>query len=282
MLDLSMQPQRGNFSPDELDGLAALAQAAARAGGEIARAAFGARQSPDFKADGSEVTEHDRAAERAVWETIRRARPNDAFLGEEGATAARVSDPDGLHWIVDPIDGTRNFVRGVPLFACSVAAMAAGEPIVGVIHDPIAPTTYWAARGLGAWRSGVRLPLLVPAPSNRPLVVAIPSAWRAADRRLTEHVLRQHVVRSLGAASLHLALLAGGQIDASILNNTKLWDIAAGCVLVREVGGVLAGLRGEPLFPVEPEACRGAELPNFAAHPAVLRRLLAETALAGE
>ncbi len=246
------------------------------AGGEIARAAFGRRQAAEFKSDGSEVTEYDREAERAVWDTIRAARPTDAFLGEEGVVSAAATSDSArrIHWIVDPIDGTRNFVRGVPLFACSVAAILNGEPIVGVVHEPIRPQTWSAGRGLGAFRDGVQLAALPPPSTERQLVVAIPSAWRSDDRRLTEHAVRRHVVRSLGAASLHLALVASGQADASILNNTKLWDIAAGCVLIREVGGVMTKLTGEALFPLAPEACGGRELPNLAGHPAALERLI--------
>lgn len=269
-------------SSPAIDSLLQLACAAAAAGGEVARAAFGRQQAAEFKSDGSEVTEYDRAAERAIWDTIRAARPNDAFLGEEGVvTADGASMPPAghnpvgrVHWVVDPIDGTRNFVRGVPLFACSVAAMIDGEPVVGVVHDPIRPQTWWAGRRLGAFRDGARLPQLTPPPPSRQMVVAIPSAWRADDRVLTEHALRRHVVRSLGAASLHLAQVAAGQTDASILNNTKLWDIAAGCVLVREVGGVMTTLTGSSLFPLSAQECGGRELPNLAGTPAALERLI--------
>lgn len=138
----------GPLDSQLLADLRQLAEIAARAGGAVSREAFGRRVSVSLKSDASEVTEIDVAAEKAVFSTIRAARPDDALIGEESVKSEMDAPKSGISWIVDPIDGTRNFIRGVPSFtACSVAAMCDGWPIIGVIYEPIGERIYTAVRG---------------------------------------------------------------------------------------------------------------------------------------
>lgn len=268
----------------DLAALRALAESAARAGGALARDAFGRRKSVTLKPDSSEVTEVDVAAERAVVEHIRTTRPLDRFIGEEGVaqpSPAVTSADSAIYWVIDPIDGTRNFIRGVPTFSCSVAAMHAGRPVAAAIYDPMADVMYSAVAGGGATAGTLRLDCGSSAESvrNPQLLVGIPSAWRPDRGPFVQALLTRCVVRSLGSATHHLVYIATGGIDATIMNNCKLWDIAAGALIVEEAGGVVTDPDGRPHFPIDLAAFDACELPTLAgtksAHAELLRQIRA-------
>ena len=276
-------------NPEYLDSLRKLAESAARVGGEVARASFGSDLEISFKDDRSEVTEVDLAAERAIVAHIRAARPHDAFIGEEGVSLAdsggqsvksALADPRAVCWIIDPIDGTRNYVRGAPFFACSVAAMHGGWPIAGAVFAPMSDAMYSAAVGRGFLINGRATPnrLDNPAPNvaDGRMLVGIPSARRKATRHFALHAVEKHVVRNYGSAALHLALLAAGQLDAAVCGNGKLWDIAGGAVLVTESGALITTPQGTPLFPLDLATYAGEDVPTIAGSPAAHARLFAE------
>lgn len=283
------------MDPIDLTTLRMLAESAARAGGEVSRAAFGRRQVVTLKPDSSEVTEIDVAAERAIVAHIRAARPDDEFIGEEGV-AGGLHNTANVHrsaafapdaapapsanccWAIDPIDGTRNFIRGVPLFTTSVAALRAGEPVAAAIFEPMTNAAYSAQRGGGAFLNGERLPQLseraaAMAVRNQSRVVAIPSAWRRESGEFVRRVLETSVVRSLGSATHHLLHVAIGGADATMMNNCKIWDIAAGWLIVVECGGVCTYPDGRAQFPIASAHRHGAEMPTIAGTPADHQRL---------
>ena len=277
-----MNPEFDHRNPAEMR---VLCEGAARLGGSLAIAAFGRPIAHELKPDGSEVSEADLAAERAIVDYIRARRPGDLFIGEESVAGpnSAAGSSDDVYWIIDPIDGTRNFVRGVPCFACTVAVMHAGRVLAGAIFDPSAGRMYSAAASGGAWLDGRPLPRLdtpdaAALQRGRKPLVAIPSLRRAIDERLTRFALQTAVIRSLGTATLHLAYVATGQFDATILNNCKLWDIAAGALLIEQVGGSVADLAGRAIFPLDLPGYRGEELPTVAAQPVEFARLLAGAA----
>lgn len=278
--------------------LRVLAEQAARVGGTVARDAFGQTQKVRLKADQSEVTEADVAAQRAIIDYVRARRPRDRFLGEEStdnsaavpASAGAMPAPSGdsgadvfdaVTWIIDPIDGTRNFIRQMPLFACSVAALRAGIPIAGAIFEPIPDVMYSARRGGGLCVNGKPYQ---PTPderqsatdAERKLYVGIPSSRRDATKPLVLHAIENHVVRNFGSIALHLALVALGHLDAVVVGNAKLWDIAAGCLLVEESGGLVTAPAGAPLFPIDLARYTGEEIPILAATQAAYERLQRE------
>lgn len=262
-----------------LISLRTLAEAAARAGGAISREAFGRRVSVTLKSDASEVTEIDVAAEKAVFATIRAARPDDALIGEESVKAGMAPPKSGISWIVDPIDGTRNFIRGVPSFACSVAAMHGGQPVAGTIYEPIGDRIYSAVLGMGATANGVAIPRIDTAPPpgqvrNPSPLVAIPSAWKPETAARVRWLVEHSVVRSLGSATIHLVQVATAGVDATLMNNCKLWDIAAGCVIATEVGATATSPEGKPLFPVNLPENADAEMPVLIGAPRVHALLL--------
>jgi myo-inositol-1(or 4)-monophosphatase len=262
-----------------------LAEQAARAGGRVARAAFGGESRVRMKPDRSEVTEADLAAERAAIESLRTARPHDAFLAEEqtGAAADPSARPAQVCWVIDPIDGTRNFVRGIPWLATSVAALCDGWPVAGAIYDPLRDVCYTAHRDGGAWEGTRRLEIASAAPStaldaatgesvrtapvgrpSKPLI-AIPSTRHESARAFVLRALDEFVVRNLGSSSLHLALVAAGRLDAALLAGCKLWDIAAGWLLVTQAGGRMTRPDGGELFPVDLARYAGQDMPCLAA-----------------
>ena len=268
-------PTRAETPPELRD----LAEAAARVGGNLARQHFGHPLRVVLKADQSEVTDVDIAAEQAIIATIRAQRPADIFIGEESFTDALPADSaasDSIYWVIDPIDGTRNYIRTMPLFTCSVAAMRGGRPIAGAVFDPIQETMYSAAAGEGLLVNGQhqRLTAAVTKKPGEKLYIGIPSARREATNSLVFRAINEHVVRNFGSVAFHLALTAIGHLDATVVGNAKLWDIAAGCLLVSEGGGVVSTPAGEPLFPIVITNYVGDEIPLLAGDPLSYARLM--------
>jgi len=202
------------------------------------------------KADRDLVSETDVAVERAVRAFLRERTPDVGFLGEEeGATDSRVD----LTWALDPIDGTSNYVRGLPLCAISLALVQERDAVLGIIDAPFLGARYHATRGAGAYLNGV--PIHVSATQHlREAVVAIgdyasgkDAAAKNPDRLALTHELADRVqrIRMLGTAALDLAWLAEGKLDAAIMLSNKPWDTQAGVLLAREAGATVRGRSGE-------------------------------------
>lgn len=265
-------PELEPVSPSELR---TLAEEAVRIGGAVARSAFGGSFGIRLKADRSEVTDADLAAEGAVVGFLSGKRPDDGFVTEENP---RSDSASGIYWIVDPIDGTRNFVRGIPCFACTVAAMQGGVPVAGAIYDPMNDVLYAADRDEGAFQAGA--PLRIEPRAGRPqggnpkLLVGIPSTRHARSHKLVLRWLDELVVRNFGAATIHLAMVASGRLDATLLTNSRLWDIAAGWLLVKHAGGEVTTPEGAAIFPIETGRYEGAEMPALAASRSVHAQLV--------
>lgn len=193
------------------------------------------------------VTEMDRASEALIAEGILAGRPHDGMLGEEGARRAGTS---GVRWIVDPIDGTTNYLYGLPGFAVSIAVEVDGVTAAGVVHDPLHRDVFSATRGGGARRNG--RPISVTA--KRDLATALVAtgfayspATRSHQARVLEEVLpRVRDVRRLGAASVDLCSVACGRVDAYYESGLAPWDLAAGALIAAEAGATLGDLAGGP------------------------------------
>lgn len=197
------------------------------------------------------VTAADIRAEQTLKEELGRARPNFGFLLEEsGAFAGK---EDGGRWIVDPLDGTLNFMHAVPHFCISIAAEQNGELVAGVVFDPLRDETFWAERGQGAYVNHRRLRVT----SRDKLADCLIGHGRAPgeDETSTERFLAQmrkvmaHTrdIRRMGVAALDLAYVAAGRLDGFWEEGLKPWDSAAGAVLVREAGGYVTGIDGRDL-----------------------------------
>ena len=224
-----------------------VAEEAARAAGRVAVAARG-RVTVSSKGLRDVVTEADYAAQAAVKGIIGAAFPDHAFLAEEkDATPGGASD---LTWVIDPIDGTTNYSHGVPLFCTSIALTRGGESLVGVVYDPLRDEMYAAVKGQGATLNGVSIQV-----SERDRLIdaiagiewASPQALRVDSlRRLAPLGERVMTMRSPGAAALSLAYVALGCFDLYFNVHLQPWDTAAAALMIREAGGRVTGLRGEP------------------------------------
>lgn len=194
------------------------------------------------------VTEMDRAAEQLIARRLEEARPNDAIVGEEGTDKPGTT---GVRWIIDPIDGTTNFVYGHPGFAVSIAAEVDGQSTVGVVCDPLHAETFAAVHTHGAWRNGQ--PISASSCTDMPLaLVATGFSYEPERRRLQAEVLGAVLpevrdIRRMGAASTDLCSVACGRIDAYYERGLKPWDYAAGALIASEAGAVVTdGAGGGP------------------------------------
>lgn len=238
----------------------AAALEAARAADAIVRAHYKKNFSVRIKADASPVTEVDEAAEAAVKAVLMKAFPKHGFYGEEGGK--HHADAEYL-WLVDPIDGTKAFVRGYPMFSTQIALMHRGELILGVSSAPCflgdgsggvgAGETYCAEKGQGAWQLTAEGPVRLSVSAIDSLPKATLSlgnlatlAGSPAWPRLGALIPKLHRIRGY-ADFLHYHLLASGRIDACVETNVNILDIAALVVIVREAGGRFTQLDGAPI-----------------------------------
>lgn len=217
------------------------------------RAGASLREGPSgkaaYKADGGLVTDADVAADEACRETLVAFDPGYAILSEESGRTE--GDPDRL-WIVDPLDGTTNFVRGLVDYAVALALAVAGEPVLSVIHFPASGSTFTAIKGGGAFRDGIRL-RIAPDPTGRPLVgtgFGTSGVVREHQVSIADRLLRAGFeIREPGSASTGLCRVAAGQYDGYLEFGIGTWDVVPGALLVREAGGVVTGWAGQELEP---------------------------------
>jgi myo-inositol-1(or 4)-monophosphatase len=251
--------------------LRALAEEAARAGGDVARRFFRAEVEVRLKADRSEVSVADETAQATIIACLRARRPQDAFIAEERLDAfpgLPAPSGDRVCWVIDPIDGTRNFLRHIPMFTTCVAAMYGGQPVAGAIYDPLRDILYSGALGEPLRINGVTQDVSDRLGRPRSLhpkpVVAIPSTPSGALAPLVHAWLDRYVCRGLGSTALHMAMVATGELDGMLADNPRLWDIAAGWILVTSSGGRVTAPYGEPLFPLDVAGYHGTQLPLVA------------------
>jgi len=219
------------------------ARAVSRDFGEVENLQVSQKGPADF------VTRADRKAEKVIVEELRKARPKWGFHLEEGG---EIAGTDGQHvWVVDPIDGTTNFIHGIPHFAVSIGLTRNGEPVAGVIYNPIADELFAAERGGGAYVNDRRLRVSGRRDiSDAVIACGIPHRGRGDHaefrRELAQVQVKAAGIRRAGTASLDLAWVAAGRLDGYWERGLKPWDICAGIVMVREAGGFAADIDGGP------------------------------------
>lgn len=251
----------------DLPALRDLAVEVATAGGRRVRARAGAADlRVDAKSTATDpVTEVDREVEAMVVAALLAARPDDGVAGEEGADRAGTS---GVTWLIDPIDGTVDFVYGIPGCNVSVAAVVDGAVVAGAVVDPLHGDTFAAARGAGATRNGD--PIRCTAVTDPALALigtgfAYSPVERARQAGVLAHVLpRVRDIRRIGAAALDLCWVACGRLDGYYERNLQAWDWAAGSLVATEAGAVVAGLGERPLPASLPAATIVAAGPGLA------------------
>jgi myo-inositol-1(or 4)-monophosphatase len=201
----------------------------------------------ELKGENDLVTEADRASERLIVERLRSYFPTHSVVAEEGGGHEESSE---YRWYVDPLDGTTNFAHGFPMFNVTLALERAGELIAGVIYHPIHEEMFTAEAGGGAYLNNHRIHVSKVARVSDALVATgFPSRKRHENVNVHFYyqlAMMSHGVRRAGAAALDLAYVACGRLDAFWEFGLNPWDMAAGVLLVREAGGTVSGMHGEP------------------------------------
>ncbi|QFR00852.1 inositol monophosphatase [Streptomyces phaeolivaceus] len=196
------------------------------------------------------VTEMDIASEKLITGLLAERRPHDGVLGEEGAS---VEGTSGVQWVIDPLDGTVNYLYGLPSWAVSIAVRVDGETVVGVVHAPVRGETFRAVLGEGAFLND-RPARVRPAPELGLALVGTGFGYRAERRARQADVLRALIpevrdIRRGGSAAIDLCDVAVGRLDAYYERGLNAWDYAAGDLVAREAGALTGGRPGEPLSP---------------------------------
>lgn len=219
-----------------------LAIRGAHAAGAELMSRYGDIQGLDTKTSATDpVSDADRAAESILVGLITEERPDDGLLGEEGAARESRS---GLRWVIDPLDGTVNYLYELDNFAVSIAVEDADGPLVGVVHNPVNGRTYRAIRGAGAAVDGRPLRVNDPVPLERALVAT--GFGYSAERRRTQGALVAALlpqirdIRRIGSAALDLCAVAAGAVDGYFEEGVQAWDVAAGGLIAREAGASYA------------------------------------------
>jgi myo-inositol-1(or 4)-monophosphatase len=223
-----------------------IALKAARAGAEIVRERFGNIPKTRIKSESETiVTDTDLAAEKAILKVLRENSDYGIISEESGQTGFT----DGPQWVVDPLDGTSNFARALPLFAVSVGLVHGSQSIVGAIIDPVLQDEYYAEKGEGAFCNGEKLEVPVSR-NDKGINIFLNHGSGIADKlrcaKLNERLCIDYRLRKLGTTALELCYIANGSFDGFICSGDELWDYAAGIVIATEAGCVFTDWNGDP------------------------------------
>lgn len=221
----------------------------ARGAGDILKSADYSRAA-DFKQNETDlVTEYDRRSEAFIVSKLQEAFPTHAIRGEEGT---HINSGADYEWLIDPLDGTTNFAHSLPIYSVVLALLYQGDPIVGVVFDPTRNETFTALRGGGAFLNGQPIHVSTRQPLARSLLVTgFPYDIRTNPdnnlERFAHFSVRSRAVRRLGSAAIDLAYVASGRLDGYWETRLNPWDVAAGCLMVREAGGRVSNYDDVPV-----------------------------------
>ncbi len=196
------------------------------------------------------VTNMDHEIEKYFIQNITETFPTHRILGEEGS-GDQITTSEGVIWIIDPIDGTMNFIHQQKNFAISIGIYENGVGMVGLIYDVVSNELYHARKGEGAYFNDMKLPKLTSVKIEE-AVIGINATWVTENNRINPAMLsplikRVRGTRSYGSAAIELAYVASGRLDAYISMRLAPWDIAAGLIIIDEVGGEVSTVKGEPI-----------------------------------
>jgi myo-inositol-1(or 4)-monophosphatase len=214
-----------------------------RAAFDVDRIVVTEKQHNDF------VTDIDQAVEQAIIETLLKAYPDHAILAEESGASKNMHDEAEFAWIIDPIDGTTNFMHGYPQYCVSIALSQKGVITQAVVYDPVRNDLFTATKGAGAYLNDKRIRVT----KHDRIANALLSAGHAAGPRALDEYLKMYAImaekcqgiRTAGAAALDMANVAAGRSDGFFEKGLKPWDIAAGSLLITEAGGIVGEFSGE-------------------------------------
>lgn len=233
-----------------------VAEEAAHEAAAILLAEFDHPQKFSYKGGVDIVTEADRKSEAVIVSRLKSHFPSHEIVAEEGGATGATTGAR-YRWYVDPLDGTTNFAHGYPVFAVSIGLLEHGEPLVGVVHNPVSQQLFRAMRGEGAYLGQKRIRVSpIDRLAKSLLATGFPSQKRTENPNIYyywEFTLRSHGVRRAGAAALDLCSVACGQFEGFWEFGLKPWDTAAGMLVVHEAGGMVTDFAGRPYHPGDPE-----------------------------
>lgn len=234
------------------------------------------------KADNSLVTETDHHIQALTLNAIAEAYPDHAIAAEEAVSAPRRhADRRSARywWVVDPLDGTRNYVAQIPCFTTSIAVMDQGWPVVGVVLEHNSGWVWTATQGGGVRLNGRPVRASETPPETDRIVGFTSSKSGAAVGIMRDWLAHRGLInRNMGSTALHLAMVASGALDAALLIKCKLWDMAAGYLMVCEAGAAFTDLTGRDPMPFPADADPGADIPSLAARQDMHASLLTSIA----
>lgn len=206
------------------------------------------------KSDNELVTQADPICQKIIINHLREKYPDHGFIAEEGESGHLLHIPprsgESIWWIIDPIDGTNNYANGLLSFCVSIAAMMHGKPIVGVIFDPATDSMYTAAQDMEAQLNGSRITVNESEISTFSSFAVDSHSHPDTDAGFKE-IMSKTRFRCLGSTALHMAYVAKGALIGMATTSARLWDIAAGVMLIQQAGGIVTDLKGNSPFPVD-------------------------------
>lgn len=231
-------------SPEKQSKHLQIAIRAVQAAGKVIQEGFYSSININIKSDQSLVTEYDHRAEQAMIDILKSETPHSILSEETGS----LDKPGEYQWIMDPIDGTSNFTRGLEICTVSLALFEEGQPRIGVIGDPLRNDIYYAERGSGAYCNDQPIHVSTADDARKSLII-LECGHPVKDRQLMSrvwHRLAHFDVRQLGSTAYELCSVACGKTDAFICAGDQIWDYAAGMLIVTEAGGRFCDWRGNP------------------------------------
>lgn len=206
------------------------------------------------------VTEADAACQKIIMDTIKEKYPDHGFIGEEGSDSELLIQPprssQAVWWVIDPIDGTNNYARGMLSFCVMIAAMYENKPIAGVIFEPATESMFTAAQNTDTQLNSSRIQVSENEISKLNSV-SIDSHFTDAQAPAILELIQNTRYRNLGTTGMHLAYVAKGAMIGAVVNGIKLWELAAGTIIVENAGGIITDHQGNSLFPLDPATYRG-------------------------
>ena len=223
------------------------------------------------------VTQADPICQKIIIDRVRETYPDHGFLAEEGPNGNPLKwsprSDEAIWWIIDPIDGTNNYANGLLCFSVSIAAFYEGRPVVAVIFDPATESMFTAVHDGDAQLNTVRI--TVNDDKINPFAqFGIDSTPHPLTADAVGKLFGRCRIRCLGSTALHLAYVARGALGGAVTTSARLWDIAAGMLLIRQAGGIITDLAGEPIPPIDPEQYKGQQYPLLAANKKIHAELL--------
>jgi myo-inositol-1(or 4)-monophosphatase len=241
------------------------------------RGGFSTRPPATVKNGTELVTETDARCQRIIMDRVKETFPDHGFIAEEGDHGKLFKRPPrgepAVWWVIDPIDGTNNFAHGIPVFTVSIGVMFEGRPIAGVIFEPATDSMYSAVEGGESQVNGRRM---LASQEEMSLLTSV-----GLDSHFGDHlpagmceIMKRTRFRNFGSTALQLAYVASGGLVGTVLCTPKLWDIAAGVILVQAAGAIFTDWRGDGLFPIDLDHYEGEPFQSLAAGEKVLPRLI--------